>query len=135
VTRVAVLFALAAALLLGACGTDHPSITDAAAAQMTADVAAARRAAASGQYSTAAALLDRTSATVGDLERRGEVSTARAREVTSAIDTTRHALDVYAASSTTTSTSTTTPEHKQPGEKRGKHGKGEGGDDGEGDDE
>jgi hypothetical protein len=134
VTRVAVLFALAAALLVGACGSDQPSITDAAALQLTADVAAARRAAAAGQYSTATALLDRTSATVGDLERRGEVSTARAREVTAAIDTTRQALDAYTVNSTTSSTSTT-PDRKQPGKKQGKHGKGEGGDSGEGDDD
>ena len=122
--------ALAASLLV-ACGSGSPSVSDDAAADLQAHVAAVRSAVGARDVPGAERALDTLRASVARLRRSGDLASGRAAEILAAA----HGVEARLVSITTTTTTTTTtvPATLPPpaGDDHGK-GKGNGDDDGKG---
>lgn len=134
--------AIAAALLLAACGGDGDGRWDA-------EVAATRAALEAGDRDGALASLEEIAADAHRAHTEGDLSDEELFELTSLVEQARAQVDVELPEPTTTTpptTADTTPPETAPpvvvedtdddddDDKRGKRGKGRGGDDGDGDD-
>jgi hypothetical protein len=102
-------FVLCAAIALGgACGGASHDMDPRSAKLLDAQIAAARDAAAHGDYARAATLLHSVDDTVGALRAQRMVSDRRAADILAATGETQAALRRYVVTSTTTTTTTTT---------------------------
>jgi len=97
---------------------------------LQAQVAAARQAAAAGDYRSALNRLATVRASVFVLRSNNDVSDRRAHEILDAVTASEAALNKFAATTTTMTTTTTTPPptqgHDRPGRKHGRGGQGDG---------
>src|SRR5262245_21481683 len=125
-TVAAFVFA-AVAVVCAACGGGR-SLSAGGSAMLQAQVAAARQAAAAGDYQGALSRLATIRASVFVLRSNNDVSDRRAHEILDAVTASEAALGKLATTTTTMTTTTTTPTqgHDRPGRKHGRGDQGDG---------
>jgi len=108
--------------LLAACGGDSPSVSDAAASELQAQVTAVRTAVGARDADGAARALETLRQSVARLRTAGGVSGERAREILSAAAAVEGELVSITTTTSTTTTTTTTVPATVPDDRGGDHG-------------